>query len=52
VERTFKFFFQKHKVKASAFFFGGIVVILIGWPFIGMTIEVYGFVLLFGYVNF
>ncbi|XP_069684179.1 vesicle transport protein GOT1B [Periplaneta americana] len=47
LERTFRFFFQKHKVKASIAFFGGITVVLLGWPLIGMLIETYGFVLLF-----
>lgn len=47
LERTFRFFFQKHKVKASVAFFGGITVVLLGWPLFGMLIETYGFVLLF-----
>ncbi|KAJ9598437.1 hypothetical protein L9F63_010881 [Diploptera punctata] len=47
LERTFRFFFQRHKVKASIAFFGGIIVVLLGWPLVGMIIETYGFVLLF-----
>jgi hypothetical protein len=47
LERTFWFFFQKHKWKASLAFFSGITVVLIGWPLIGMIFESYGFVLLF-----
>ncbi|KAF2880086.1 hypothetical protein ILUMI_26098 [Ignelater luminosus] len=47
LERTFRFFFQRHKVKASIAFFGGIIVVLAGWPIIGMLLETYGFVLLF-----
>ncbi|KAA0203822.1 hypothetical protein HAZT_HAZT007229, partial [Hyalella azteca] len=47
LERTFHFFFQWHKVKGSAAFFGGIVIVLVGWPLIGMCIELYGFILLF-----
>jgi hypothetical protein len=50
LERTFRFFFQKHKIKASIAFFGGISVVLLGWPLFGMLIETYGFVLLFRYV--
>lgn len=46
-ERTFRFFFQRHKTKASIAFFGGIAVVLFGWPIIGMCLETYGFVLLF-----
>ncbi|CAH1786379.1 unnamed protein product [Owenia fusiformis] len=47
LERTFRFFFQQHKLKATGFFFGGILIVLIGWPLIGMCLETYGFVLLF-----
>lgn len=50
LERTFRFFFQKHKIKASIAFFGGIIIVLVGWPLIGMLLETYGFVLLFRYV--
>ena len=47
LERTFRFFFQKHKMKATSFFLGGVLVVLIGWPIIGVVLEVYGFFLLF-----
>ncbi|CAF3781585.1 unnamed protein product [Rotaria sordida] len=47
-ERTFRFFFQRTKIKATFLFFGGITVVLIGWPLIGMIFELYGFFLLFG----
>lgn len=47
LERTFRFFFQRHKVKATGFFMGGIFVVLLGWPVIGMVLETYGFFLLF-----
>ncbi|XP_077869519.1 vesicle transport protein GOT1B-like isoform X2 [Saccoglossus kowalevskii] len=47
LERTFRFFFQSHKIKGSAFFFGGILIVLVGWPLVGMIIETYGFFLLF-----
>ncbi|CAH0545711.1 unnamed protein product [Brassicogethes aeneus] len=46
-ERTIRFFFQRHKIKGSIAFFGGIIVVLIGWPLVGMIIETYGFILLF-----
>lgn len=47
IERTFRFFFQRHKWKASASFFSGILIVLFKWPLIGMVLEIYGFVLLF-----
>ncbi|PIK45702.1 Vesicle transport protein GOT1B [Apostichopus japonicus] len=47
LERTFRFFFQAHKIKATVFFFGGIIVVLVGWPMVGMLVETYGFFLLF-----
>ena len=47
-ERTFRFFFQRYKIKSSALFFGGILLVLVGWPLIGMIVEFYGFFLLFG----
>lgn len=50
-ERTFRFFFQRYKIKATALFFGGISIVLLGWPLIGMIVEVYGFFLLFGFVH-
>lgn len=49
-ERTFRFFFQRQKVKATILFFGGILSVLCGWPKIGMLLEAYGFFLLFGSV--
>ncbi|XP_074601438.1 vesicle transport protein GOT1B [Brevipalpus obovatus] len=45
--RTFFFFFQRHKWKASAAFFTGFLVVFIGYPLIGMMIEIWGFILLF-----
>ncbi|KAG7189586.1 hypothetical protein KM043_017275 [Ampulex compressa] len=45
--RTLSFFFQRHKIKASASFLGGVIVVLMGWPIVGMIIETYGFILLF-----
>lgn len=51
LERTFRFFFKRNKIKASLAFFGGIIVVLIGWPIVGMIVESYGFFLLFRYVQ-
>jgi hypothetical protein len=48
LERTARFFFGQQKFKGSLFFFGGITILLFGWPLIGMLIETYGFIILFG----
>lgn len=47
LERTFRFFFQRHKFKATSFFLGGVLVVLVGWPIVGVVLEIYGFFLLF-----
>lgn len=46
--RSVRFFFQKRKIKASVFFFTGMAIVLIGWPIIGMAVEIFGFINLFG----
>jgi len=51
IERTVRFFFGKQKLKGSLFFFGGVFIVLFGWPLIGMLIEIYGFIILFGFVS-
>ena len=48
LKRTSLFFIDKDKIKGTAAFFGGILVLLLGWPILGMIIEMYGFVALFG----
>ncbi|KAI1890651.1 hypothetical protein AGOR_G00155850 [Albula goreensis] len=47
LQRTATFFFQKQKLRGSTFFLGGVALVLLRWPVIGMAIESYGFVLLF-----
>ena len=48
VGKSTSFFVQPEKLKGSSCFFGGIIVVLLGWPIIGMAIEIYGFIALFG----
>ena len=48
MERTYRFFFLSHKLKGTALFLGGIALVLIGWPIIGIIVEFYGAFLLFG----
>ncbi|XP_065793073.1 vesicle transport protein GOT1A [Muntiacus reevesi] len=47
LRRTFSFFFQRHKLKGTSFFLGGVAVVLLRWPLLGMILETYGFFSLF-----
>uniref|UniRef100_T1KS64 Vesicle transport protein GOT1B n=1 Tax=Tetranychus urticae TaxID=32264 RepID=T1KS64_TETUR len=47
LQRTFFFFFQRHKWKGSTAFFAGLMIVFLGYPFVGMVVEFYGFILLF-----
>nr|XP_036871273.1 vesicle transport protein GOT1A isoform X1 [Manis javanica] len=47
LRKTFSFFFQKHKLKGTSFFLGGVVIVLLRWPLLGMCLETYGFLSLF-----
>lgn len=48
VGKTYRFFFQKRKWKGTACFFGGMALVLYGWAIVGMCIEGWGFLNLFG----
>ena len=50
MQKTMAFFFQARKIKGTTCFFTGIVIVLWGWTIIGMIIEVFGFINLFGCV--
>ena len=43
--RTFKFF--KRNAKGTVAFMGGVALVFLGWPFVGMCVEGYGFLVLF-----
>ncbi|XP_064162086.1 vesicle transport protein GOT1A isoform X1 [Anguilla rostrata] len=47
LQRTATFFFQRQKLRGSSFFLGGVALVLMRWPVVGMVMETYGFVLLF-----
>lgn len=47
LRKTFSFFFQRHKLKGTSFFLGGVVIVLLRWPLLGMFLETYGFFNLF-----
>ncbi|KAF2072838.1 hypothetical protein CYY_005849 [Polysphondylium violaceum] len=49
VQKTTKFFLQKKKIKGTiCFFLGILILILTRWTFIGLGIETFGFINLFG----
>merc|ERR1712060_390371 len=41
-KKVVKFFFRREKWKGTSAFFLGIAVIIVGWPFFGFLIEMYG----------
>jgi hypothetical protein len=47
-QKTFYFFARKQKLRGSLCFVGGILLVFLKWPFIGMIIETFGFLNLFG----
>ncbi|CAD7672485.1 unnamed protein product [Nyctereutes procyonoides] len=47
---TFRFFFQKPKMKVTGFFLGGVFVVLVGWASFYMVIGVIGRVPVFGFL--
>ena len=48
--QTFYFFARKNKLRGSICFLGGIALVFARYPFIGMLVEAFGFLNLFGYV--
>ena len=49
-QKTFYFFARKQKLRGTVCFIGGILLVFLKWPFIGMIVETIGFLNLFGYV--
>ncbi|CAH8493982.1 unnamed protein product [Schistosoma turkestanicum] len=47
LQKACSFFFRRTSVKGAVFFFGGITVVMFGFPFIGMLLEIYGMTNLF-----
>ncbi|XP_069488698.1 vesicle transport protein GOT1A [Ambystoma mexicanum] len=47
LRRTFSFFFQRPRLRGTSFFLGGILIVLLRWPILGMALETYGFFALF-----
>lgn len=48
IQKTFVFFARKQKLKGTAAFMAGILLILLRWPLVGFIVETYGIFVLFG----
>lgn len=48
ITKMLGFFLQAKKWKGTLAFFLGFTLVVIGWPFIGVIIELFGFLNLFG----
>ncbi|KAF9237506.1 Got1-domain-containing protein [Melanogaster broomeanus] len=46
--KTFYFFARKQKLRGTICFLGGVVLVFLKYPFIGMIVETFGFLNLFG----
>ncbi|RPD63960.1 Got1-domain-containing protein [Lentinus tigrinus ALCF2SS1-7] len=46
--KTFYFFARKQKLRGTICFIGGILLVFFKWPFVGVIIETFGFLNLFG----
>ncbi|KUL89328.1 hypothetical protein ZTR_03832 [Talaromyces verruculosus] len=48
IQKTIAFFSRPAKLRGTAAFAGGILLILFRWPLIGFCVELYGILILFG----
>lgn len=48
IQKTFVFFARRQKLKGTAAFMAGILLILFRWPLTGFLVELYGIFVLFG----
>lgn len=49
--KTFYFFARKNKLRGTICFLGGVLLVFLKWPFIGVIVETIGFLSLFGCVS-
>ncbi|EMD33603.1 hypothetical protein CERSUDRAFT_117701 [Gelatoporia subvermispora B] len=47
-QKTFYFFARKQKMRGTICFIGGILLVFLKWPFVGVIVETFGFLNLFG----
>ncbi|KAG2174025.1 hypothetical protein INT44_000139 [Umbelopsis vinacea] len=45
---TLLFFMRREKIRGTICFLGGILLVFIKWPFVGIAVEIFGFLNLFG----
>eukprot|EP00301_Raphidiophrys_heterophryoidea_P025915 c8810_g1_i2.p1 GENE.c8810_g1_i2~~c8810_g1_i2.p1 ORF type:complete len:142 (+),score=24.62 c8810_g1_i2:125-550(+) len=45
---TYAFLFQRRKLRGTTCFLGGIMLVLFKWPVVGIFVEAFGFINLFG----
>ena len=48
--KTFYFFARKQKLRGAVCFIGGILLVFFKWPFVGVIVETFGYLNLFGCV--
>jgi Got1/Sft2-like family len=48
VSRTIRFFSRPDRMRGIVAFFGGVLLVMIRWPILGMMAQVYGLIYLFG----
>ena len=48
VQRSLAIFTRSDRIRGSILFFGGIVLVLLRWGLIGLIVEAFGFINLFG----
>ncbi|KAL9186904.1 hypothetical protein ACHAXT_010624 [Thalassiosira profunda] len=46
--RTVRFFSRKDRIRGIVAFFGGVALVLLRWPMVGMVLQIYGLIYLFG----
>ncbi len=49
-QKTFYFFARRNKLRGTACFLGGILLVFLKWPAVGVLVEMFGFLNLFGCV--
>ncbi|KAH9938929.1 Got1-domain-containing protein [Amylocystis lapponica] len=49
-QKTFYFFARRQKLRGTACFIGGILLVFLKWPFVGVIVETFGFLNLFGFL--